>query len=537
MVYRLRVAATMLLCCSFLPSWAHGQGAAPPSSARPDPFWADLTEGAYTVGFRTIFQSDHSRTWAATRNYKGGFSADLNGRPVQINVWYPAVRIASPTTMRFADYINQSAPVPFKALNDEMRKRNRDDALSSISDSSDATLLATKMQAHRDAQPEVGLRPVVLYFGGLSSSINSNLVLAEYLASHGYIFVSISLVGPSQEEMFQSRTPEELDSAVRDMEFAWSLIQVEPNVDRTKVAAMGHSVGAVEAVMLGMRNGNISSVIGLDGTYGFSGSASVLTGSYGYDPKKMRAHLFDIRRSRGAQGNDPLDLSAIESLRYADRTFITVDAMHHSDFTSFAMIGSTFHSPLPTGYPLNGWDRETGRTGYDLVCRLVLLSLDATLKKEPGALAQLDRQTHSSNRVHERTEEGNNPPPSPLEAAQVATTSGLEAAKAALIASCGSGGLASCVSADQFNQWGYIELGQGKHQEALMLFLLNTWAHPQAANLFDSLADGYAAVSDKVHFRDALQQAIVLVDKDPSLNGAAKQTFMKEEREKLQKVN
>jgi len=97
----------------------------------------------------------------------------------------------------------------------------------------------------------------------------------------------------------------------------------------------------------------VSAVIALDGTYGFQGLSGVLTHSYGYAPEKMRAAFLDIRRAQGAQGNEPLDLSSIESFRHSDRTFITLEKMHHTDFTSFAMIGAQFHAPLPTGYPLN----------------------------------------------------------------------------------------------------------------------------------------------------------------------------------------
>jgi pimeloyl-ACP methyl ester carboxylesterase len=173
--------------------------------------------------------------------------------------------------------------------------------------------------------------------------------MAEYLASHGYIVASISLIGPSDEETLQSRTSQDLETSVRDMEFAWSVLQDEPNVDRTRLAVMGHSVGAIEAVILGMRNADVSAVIGLDGTYGFEGLSSALTNSYAYEPGKLRAAFLDLRRARGAQGNEPLDLSAVESFRHADRTFITIDKMHHSDFTSLAMIGAYFHTPPARG--------------------------------------------------------------------------------------------------------------------------------------------------------------------------------------------
>src|ERR1039457_6267844 len=96
----------------------------------------------------------------------------------------------------------------------------------------------------------------------------------------------------------------------------------------------------------------------------------VLTHSYGYAPEKMRAAFLDLRRAQGAQDKEPLDPNAVESFRHSDRSLFTIEKMHHSDFTSFAMVGAQFHAPLPTNYPLNGWNRETGRAGYQEGCKI-----------------------------------------------------------------------------------------------------------------------------------------------------------------------
>jgi hypothetical protein len=526
-------------CAAFCAAVLAQSGSAQTASSVPEtpavapPLWDRLTPGPYAAGMKTLFRYDNSRTWKITGTYDGRFSPDLDGRPVQINVWYPAKTANSGPKMTFADYVNQTAPDQFSQFNGIMRQRNRDDAISSVSRGQIADLQKMEMYAQRDAQPASGHFPVVLYFGGLNAPINSNVVLAEYLASHGYVFASISLLGPSNEQTFQSRTPDDFEASVRDMEFAWSVLQGEEYVDRTKMAVVGHSVGAIEAVILGLRNSNVSVVIGLDGTYGFAGLSGVLTRSYGYDPSNMRAAFLDLRRAQGAQGNEPLDLTAVESFRHADRTFITINRMHHSDFTSFAMIGAYFHAPLPTGYPLNGWNREAGRDGYESVCRIVLSMLDAKLKSSSIAPAVLQRDLTAEMTF--RHEEAIPPPPSPLEAAALASAKGLDAAKAAFLASCGTTGLASCIGVDRFNTWGYNLLGQQRAMDALSVFELNAWAHPSNANLQDSLSDGFSAVGDKEHAREAVQRAIQLAPSDSAFDSTlARATFLTEERTKLQ---
>jgi acetyl esterase/lipase len=498
------------------------------------PAWGDLQPGTFSAGFKSLFRYDASRTWKSTRNYSGAFSPDIDGRPIQISIWYPANADPSDKRMVFADYVDQSAPAGFAQLNSIMKQRSRDDAASAVPRSQLSALQSLQMNAYRNARPATGRFPVVLYFAGLSEPINSNAIMAEYLASHGYVVASISLIGPSEEETFQSRTSNDFEATVRDMEFAWSILQDEPNVDRTHLAVMGHSVGAIEAVILGMRNGNVSAVIGLDGTYGFEGLSSALTSSYGYDPGRMRAAFLDLRRAQGAQGNEPLDLSAVESFRHSDRTFITIDKMHHSDFTSFAMIGAYFHTPLPAGYPPHSWNRETGRAGYETVCRIVLATLDADLKSDSTAIAEMEREIEKKSGITIRHETAVPPPPSPLEAAALINSKGLDAAKAAFTASCGQEALASCMNVDRFNTWGYNLLGKQQAKGALAIFQLNAWAHPESANAQDSLADGFNAVGDKASAKSAIERAIALAPGDPSLDAAAKSAFLSEENTRLQ---
>jgi pimeloyl-ACP methyl ester carboxylesterase len=538
----MRITWKFVLVILVVQAWSIGAyPQLPKQTARPNlesvaPLWGDLHAGDRAVGFRTIFRYDSSRTWKTTRSYDGKFSPDLKGRPIQINVWYPAEADQSSTKMHFGDYVDQTAPEDFAELNIIMRQRSRDDANGAVTRNEISGLQSAEMNAYRDAQAEKGAFPLVLYFGGLNAPINSNAILGEYLASHGYIVASISLLGPSDEQNFQSRTAHDLESSVRDMEFAWSVLQTEENIDKTKLAVIGHSVGAIEAVILGLRNADISAVIGLDGTYGFQGLSSVLTQSYGYAPEQMRAAFLDLRRAQGAQGNEPLDLGVVESFRHSDRTLITIEKMHHSDFTSFAMIGAQFHAPLPTSYPLNGWNREAGRAGYEKACEIVLSFLNAKVKSNSHALSEIDLIARQNGGISLRHLGAVPPPPSPLEAAVLAHTNGPEVAKRAFITSCGEGNLSSCMDESRFNAWGYNLLGQQRQKDALVVFQLNAWAHPQSANAQDSLADGYLSVHDRENARIAIQRAITLAPSDQMLEGTAKASFLSEEKTKLQSL-
>jgi hypothetical protein len=162
------------------------------------PLWGELVPGPYRVGFRAIFRFDTSRTWRRTRDYVGKFSPDPDGRPVQLNVWYPATSEPGGQQITVGTYIDQAAPqVAFAPLNSIMKQRSQENWESSVPPAQLPALRATPMNAWDRAQAAPGRFPAVLYFGGLNADVNSNVVLAEFLASHGYIVASVSLIGPT----------------------------------------------------------------------------------------------------------------------------------------------------------------------------------------------------------------------------------------------------------------------------------------------------------------------------------------------------
>ena len=50
---------------------------------------------------------------------------------------------------------------------------------------------------------------------------------------------------------------------------------------------------------------------------------------------------------------------------------------------------------------------------------------------------------------------------------------------------------------NELNAYGYNLLGQGQHDKAIEIFLLNTQRHPKSANTWDSLGEAYATKGDK----------------------------------------
>jgi len=493
--------------------------------------WGKLEPGSEAIGFKTVFVHDKSRVWRQTRPYRGAFKPDLDGRPVQINIWYPSVARTG-AEMRYADYAGHRAPQGFVILAELAAKRSGE-TIGSIPKWAVASLLADPVAARARATPKRSKYPLILLVGGLGSEINANYVLAEYLASHGYVVASMSLLGPDERQPDQSGSPESVEANVRDLEFASPVICAAVNADCGKLAVVGHSIGAVIGALLANRNGNVSAVVALDGTYGFKGSGNVLTKAMGYAPRNMRAPMLDLRRAEGSQSAE-LDLSPILAFAHSDLILATIPNVHHSDFTSFALIADRYSVPTEPQYEATGWNRATGRLGYENSARIVRAFLDAQMSSAPADTAIRDVTAASAGSL--RFIKAAAPIPSPDEAIQIARQSGLAALKAAIRDACRASPPGDCVDQQLFNSSGY-NLMSGDAAAAVILLEIVAWAHPQSANAQDSLADGYMAAHRPSDAIRASARAVELAPSDSDLDERQREAIRNAARQKTEALN
>ena len=74
-------------------------------------------------------------------------------------------------------------------------------------------------------------------------------------------------------------------------------------------------------------------------------------------------------------------------------------------------------------------------------------------------------------------------------------------------------------SEDDLNSWGYQLLQKKQIHNAIEIFKLNVSLHPESANAYDSLADGYEANGDKIHAIENYKRCLELdPTKKSSLN-------------------
>ena len=107
------------------------------------------------------------------------------------------------------------------------------------------SILDTKVNAKRNLVRFNNKFPCIFYHHGAQSTPFDNNVFCEYMASHGFVVVSsnYNLPSASGSHELTVSTDERFDNN-SDMEFVLKLTKLMPNVDSSKIIAVGHSWGA-----------------------------------------------------------------------------------------------------------------------------------------------------------------------------------------------------------------------------------------------------------------------------------------------------
>lgn len=491
--------------------------------------WGSLKRGLYGVGFQRHFVHDRSRTWNVTGPGDRPFKADLEGRPIEFNTWYPAAASTRRRPMVLADYYPKSAPPGFALLNSAMNTGSDWNGLDVFAKLSPGSAAVTRMAALSNAAPATVRFPVVLMFGSLGDDINANVVMAEYLASHGMFVVSVSLLGPSEDDTQPSPDHQGVETTIRDMEYVLSIVARYGNVDPARVSAVGHSIGAVEALLLAVRNGNVSAVVGLDGTYGFKGLSETVTGAASYSAAQFRGAMLDLRRAQGVGGAD-LDVTVLESLRYSERWQVTFLNMQHNDFTSRAESGAlAFQGKnLPPVV-------QQGKAGYEFVCEHLKDFLAHHFEGTGAAGYDIEAAAQSVGAGH-RHWPAETPPETAWHQWVQIIPKGLEAIKAQVSHQCGSVDLETCADIDNLREAGDQLGARGQLREVLVVSQVVAWARPRSVFAQDGLANAYKAVGNMASYRNALERAIELIPMDTGLAPETRPSFELMERDKLDRL-
>lgn len=308
------------------------------ATAQKAPQWGNLKPGPYTVGYKTLRIND------ITRHYFG------NVRPLQIYVWYPATVQKGEQQMHFKDYFNDAAydwGSEAKTVEGLRKYLLRDFRISALSpsypaglpDSTFNSIMDTPIPVYREATLSKEKFPVLLHLhsnGALSQS-----VMLEYLASNGYVVMSVSSYGSSP--LFYGRG-EDGNNALLNQTLDLSIVLAEakklPFADADNAAMVGMMAQA--GLSLQMKEMPLKAIACLDCNW----NATEIKKLPYYEVKRVRIPMMEVVNTDFA----PQQTSFLDSLPYAERFIGRFHVFPYADFFPFPKIARPAESHGFTNY-------------------------------------------------------------------------------------------------------------------------------------------------------------------------------------------
>jgi dienelactone hydrolase len=320
--------------------------------------------------------------------------------------------------------------------------------------------------ATRDAKPSVGRYPVLICAPGQGYPAFDNSVLAEYLASHGFIVLASPSMGPEGRDMPDNLAA--MDTGSRDLEYLLGYAQSLPQADPDRIAAMGFSLGGSSAALFTLRNARVKALISLDGVLRDDRYLTQLQAFPQFLPEGLRAALLWIACGPASSLPGFGEGSFQEQAKYAERVKAVFPGLLHHDFSSMSSL-----QRRRAQSPAKDWSSATA--SYEAACRLILGFLDSHLK---GVAQKLDQEPAALCKVTFRP--AKKAPPTVMDFHETALREGLpKASELVQILKKEHPNLLPSFE-DPMVLMGYEALGTGSVQFALQLFALTVEIFPDS---------------------------------------------------------
>jgi dienelactone hydrolase len=480
--------------------------------AQRSPLWGDLEKGPFAVGFKTVELYDHSRVIGYKNNSDGTPRRGERERPVQICVWYPARDTEDARTVVYGEYVFPNpADLRFFDLLAMLQAREiHDRILPALSNNRQVMLelMNMKCDAVRDAFHREGSFPLVIYNPGASSGISENVVMCEYLASHGYIVAATHSIGATF--LYPEVDQIDLEALIRDGEFVLTSLRDWPHLDRDKLGLIGFGIGGTGALILQMRNRDVDAVVGLAGVHIMREHAGFMEGSLHYDPARLRVPVLQVCRA----DTGSIDTGVLDGYRYTDRYLLTVSGMEDIHFTGYGAISAMV--PDTTSPP-----PETKRLAYETVCRYVLNFLRAHLDGDDEAHTFIDRSPRDNgiaagfiDLVVKRRETA---PPTEDRFIDIIIEEGIERART-VYEETRRGDAEPPFRQEAMNRLGVLYARMHQVDEGAEILRLNTQAYPGSASAWLSLGFTYLYTGRVELAEESLQKVLEVFPGDETLN-------------------
>lgn len=241
-------------------------------------FASELEKGPYQVCFKSYETYDHSRPYL--------LGQDTIPRPLLIHLWYPSGENTMDQSLTFKNYMDLIAlREDFGRVSTEVDDNsfNYVNAYSGFAkqqyglDSTitteqilNSTVLAKRGLEVQEYNQEF---PLLIYAPSNSKSSVQNHMICEFLASHGFMIVSVGSAGPNS--MQRADAQESTMAQVTDMESILKYAEDSLHIKYSNLGLFGFSSGGLATSIFQMRNKNVNAVFSMDGGHEYGSYLSL----------------------------------------------------------------------------------------------------------------------------------------------------------------------------------------------------------------------------------------------------------------------
>ncbi|MGG7604005.1 chlorophyllase/cutinase-like alpha/beta fold protein [Massilia sp. BKSP1R2A-1] len=457
-----------------------------------DEFTFSNPPGRHGVGFKVVQQYDYTRQYKTRVDmHTGEPTSGERARPMQALIWYPAARGGKPVTFR--DYIATTLSEDDFTLGAPEAKRQLEARIAGQAGRRGEALLreyAKPMLAVRDATPENGRFPVVIYAPGFSESAMENSDLCELLASHGYIVLATPSRGPHTRTM--SSDLDGLEAQAADIAWLIGHARTLPQADTEQTSVVGFSWGGLANVLAAAKDDRIKAIVSLDGSV--RGTREYVDG--GKDAAKYVTPgrvaipmLFVGRRPPTIEELNRADVdtrfSFLNEMRWSDLYIAVMLPMKHMDFSSYNV-------RVDRKGNFGDYTRAEIALAHSWAARYVLRFLDAHIKKDPASLAFLNNTPAANGApphmiLTDVRRNGGNTAPTLENFVARLRSEGFERA-IPVYQQFTAQSASFTLGPEKIYRWGSELASMERHAEAREIFRLGTHLHPNEIFLVECLA-------------------------------------------------
>jgi tetratricopeptide (TPR) repeat protein len=469
--------------------------------------YEQLPVGKHPVGFKIFTITDDARMARPDFNYLGNKNEGDRRVKLSVHLWYPAKAGPGKRKMTYGDYcFNYLLKTTGEQLDQTRkegetlnRRRSVETWFGKTTDEDWKKLVNTNLLAEADAAPATEKFPLLIgTLRSLSTSITN-----EMLASNGYV---VAMVQKDNIVPFPVNAAED----IQDMRLVMAHLIKSGNIEEEKIGTFGFSGSGFSQVLFAMNDYRIKAVADIESGIYMSGLYENFSLSNYYAPGRLRApflHIFSIDLSKQEKYIDDFLSKTKFAKRY--RLLLNEPALHHWDF---AAEGYTAAILLNN----RGEKAKNIRRSFEVSSLYLLNFFNAELKKETNSIAFMAK-ANSDPFYSINTLPAGKPAPDRDEFEMIIRTQGVEKAIDIVNATLKNDSLSNLLQWFTLNRLGYTFLAEKKYKEAIAIFKLNTGLHPQDANLFDSLSEGYETSGDTTNMKLVAGSVISMLSKKENL--------------------